>query len=88
MNNKFYWHLITAAIILTGAMFISAGCREEKKAPEIKKPDIAVVKPVPVKPELKILYGIDATGDSGVVERFFEIYTELEPPKTAYGGNL
>jgi hypothetical protein len=76
MNKKIYGHLST--IILGAALIISAGCRKEEKAPPVKEPDTTAVKPLPPKLELKIKYGIYATGDSAVVKRFTEAYTDSQ----------
>jgi len=76
MNKNIYGHSGTALIISAGAVFIFTGCGKEEKVPPVKKPDTTAIKPAPPKPELRIKYGIYATGDSAVVERFFETYTE------------
>lgn len=65
-------------ILSIAALIILTGCRKEEKAPPVKKPDTTAVKPVPPKPELKIKYGMYATGDSAVVSRFMEIYTDTQ----------
>jgi len=78
MNEKNVWSRSKYLIILGGAVFIFTGCGKEEKAPPVKKPDTTAVKSAPPKPEPRIKYGIYATGDSAVVERFFETYTEHE----------
>lgn len=73
-----YGHSGKVLILSIAALTIFAGCKKEEKAPPIKKPDTTAVKPAPPKPELKIKYEIYATGDSAVVKRFMETYTDSQ----------
>ncbi|HVO73395.1 MAG TPA: L,D-transpeptidase [Ignavibacteriaceae bacterium] len=79
MNKKSYGHKGTILIISAVLLLFMGSCRKEQKAPTVKKPDTTAVKPLPpLKPELKIKYGIYATGDSAVVKRFVEAYTDTQ----------